>query len=303
MKISVIIPTLNAEKKIIDLLNSLSNQSIKDLEIVIIDSGSVDKTKGIAAQKCDLFLEIKKEEFDHGGTRNFAANFAGSEYLVFLTQDALPVDNRTIGNLIKPMEDDAGIAVTYGRQTAYPSARPLEKFIREFNYPLKSMKKTRDDVASLGVKTFFCSNACAAYRKSVFTELGGFLSNTIMNEDMEFVHRAVMKGYSVFYAADATVYHSHDYSFSEQLKRYFDIGVFFADNPDIKAKSKNESEGFRYIVEACRFILGKKEYYELVYLVTDTLARLSGYRIGSRYRSLPAKVIKMLSMNKGYWNR
>jgi len=50
MKISVTIPTLNAEKKIIGLLNSLSNQSIKDLEIVIIDSGSVDKTKGIAAK-------------------------------------------------------------------------------------------------------------------------------------------------------------------------------------------------------------------------------------------------------------
>lgn len=301
MKASIIIPTLNAERMLPDLLEGLTGNG--NYEIIVIDSESDDGTLEVVKKYDFKLIRIKRKEFDHGGTRNFAAGFAGGEYLVFLTQDALPVDDRTIGNLIKPMEDDPGIAVVYGRQTAYPSARPLEKFIREFNYPLKSMKKTRDDVASLGVKTFFCSNACAAYRKSVFSELGGFLSNTIMNEDMEFVHRAVMKGYSVFYAADATVYHSHDYSFSEQFRRYFDIGVFFENNSDIKAKSKNESEGFRYIVEACRFILKNKDYYELVYLVTDTLARFSGYRIGSRYRLLPGKFIKMLSMNKGYWNR
>lgn len=301
MKASIIIPTLNAEKFLPGLLELLTENS--NCEIIVVDSESDDGTVEAAKRYNVKLIHIKRKDFDHGGSRNFAAGFAGGEYLVFLTQDALPVGDRTIGNLIKPMEDDAGIAVTYGRQTAYPSARPLEKFIREFNYPLKSMKKSRDDVELLGVKTFFCSNACAAYRKSVFIELGGFLSNTIMNEDMEFVHRAVMKGYSVFYAAAATVYHSHDYSFSEQLKRYFDIGVFFANNPDIKAKSRNESEGFKYISEACRFILGKKVYIEFVYLVADTLARFSGYRIGSRYRSLPVKVIKMLSMNKGYWNK
>jgi rhamnosyltransferase len=301
MKVSIIIPTLNAHKVLPGLLDVLNRNG--NHEIIVIDSESDDDTLEAIKSYDVKLIRIKRKEFDHGGTRNFAAGFASGEYLVFLTQDALPVDDRTIDNLVKPMQDDPGIAVTYGRQTAYPSARPLERFIREFNYPPKSMKKTRDDVTSMGVKTFFCSNACAAYRKSIFTELGGFLTNTIMNEDMEFVHRAVMKGYSVYYAADAIVYHSHDYSFSEQLKRYFDIGVFFEDNPDIKAKSRNESEGFRYIVEACRFILKNKEYCEFIYLVTDTLARFSGYRFGSRYRSLPEKVIKMLSMNKGYWNK
>jgi rhamnosyltransferase len=248
-----------------------------------------------------ILITIRRNDFNHGGTRNIAAEAASGEYIVFLTQDVLPVNEKLIFNLIKPMMDDADIAITYGRQIAYPSARPLERFIREFNYPAESRKKSKTDIYELGVKTFFCSNACAAYRKTVFCELGGFLPNTIMNEDMEYVYRAVMQGHSLYYASEATVWHSHDYSFMQQLGRYVDIGVFFTENPDLKARSKNESEGVKYILAACRYLIKTKNYFEFLHLITDTLARFSGYRIGAHYKSLPIKLAKRLSMNRGFW--
>lgn len=92
------------------------------------------------------------------------------------------------------------------------------------------MLKTKDDIEALGLKTFFCSNSCSAIRYSIFKELGGFKNNVIVNEDMLFAAKAILRGYSVYYNAEAKVYHSHPHSFSQIFGRYFNIGRFFADN-------------------------------------------------------------------------
>jgi len=247
MSISVIIPTLNAGRYLPDQLSMLQSQKCKALEIIIIDSESTDATTKIAREAGCKVYNITRKDFNHGGTRNIAAGYAKGKYLVFLTQDALPVDTNLLHNLALPLEKDLNAAMGYGRQIAYGHARSIEKFVREFNYPPESYIKQKTDIDSLGVKTFFCSNACAIYNKQIFTELGGFREDTIMNEDMEFVFRAVMSDYKACYAADAAVWHSHDYTLSEQFKRYVDIGVFFANNPVLKSYSKNESEGLRYI--------------------------------------------------------
>jgi len=111
-----------------------------------------------------------------------------------------------------------------------PNAGPLEHFARDFNYPSQSILKTKNDINTLGLKTFFCSNCCSAIRRSIFEKLGGFKNNVIVNEDMLFGAKAINAGYAVYYAAEAKVYHSHSYSLLEKLKRYFNIGRFFADN-------------------------------------------------------------------------
>lgn len=87
-----------------------------------------------------------------------------------------------------------------------------------------------------GVKTVFMSNSFSAYRIDVLQQLGGFPSDTILCEDMYFTAKAVLAGYKVAYVSEAVVRHSHNYSAVEEFKRYFDIGVFHADEPWIREK-------------------------------------------------------------------
>jgi len=302
IKISVIIPTLNAQGCLPPLLKRLAEQSVVLDEAIVIDSESKDATAKIVRDAGVRLLSIPQREFNHGRTRNIAARGVNGEFLVFLTQDALPVDEYMLKNLVDPLEKDPEIAVGYGRQIAYDWARPMEKFVRSFNYPKVSKIKGRDDIKTLGVKAFFCSNACAIYRREAFWKLGGFREDTIMNEDMEFAYRAILGGYKVSYAADACVLHSHDYTLFQQFKRYVDIGVFFSNNRVLKEYAKNESEGLKYIIQASVFLYNNKEFRELIYLFLDTIVRFLGYKVGSCYRRLPGNIIKKISMNKNYWD-
>jgi rhamnosyltransferase len=301
MKLSVIIPTLNAGRYLPNLLERLFSQTVSDKEIIVIDSASDDETAEVARSFGVTVKPISRREFNHGRTRNVAADDASGEYLVFLTQDALPVNGHLLENLIAPLENDGQIAASYGRQIAYEHAYPIEKFIRGFNYPEESRTKEKRDIPVLGVKTFFCSNACAAYRRDVFRAFGGFRGDTIMNEDMEYFYRAVMAGYKVHYAADAQVWHSHNYTLFEQFRRYVDIGVFFSNNPDLAAYSRNETEGIRYILAAARHLIDNNEPWQLPHPLLDSLARFLGYRAGKNYRLLPVKYMEYISMNKAYW--
>ncbi len=231
--ITVLIFTYNAGPRFTELLDSLQEQTLKPAQIIVVDSESTDETREVAKSRNCKVITIKRSDFDHGTTRDLATSNAQSEFIVFLTQDAIPADEYMIAELIRPMQSEANIAICYGRQLPRPSARPLERFARQFNYPAESILKTRNDIETLGLKTFFCSNSCSAVRRSVFNKLGGFKNDVIVNEDMLFAAKAILQDYSVYYSAKAKVYHSHSYSLPQTFKRYFNIGRFFADNKGI----------------------------------------------------------------------
>src|SRR3990172_5950605 len=125
--ISVIIPTLNASRYLEDLLESLNNQNVKAKEILIVDSESEDKTQEIARVFGAKTIKIERKFFNHGGTRNFAANQAKGDILIFITQDALPEDRFFIQNLTALLSD-AHIAAAFGRQKPRPDAAPHARF-------------------------------------------------------------------------------------------------------------------------------------------------------------------------------
>jgi rhamnosyltransferase len=225
-----VIPTHNAGHRFSELLDKLKEQTLKPAQIIVIDSASVDETRRTAANYNCRVITINKAGFDHGTTRNLAVSYPKSEFVVFLTQDAIPVDENLITELIKPMQVDPNIALCYGRQLPRPDAGRLESFAREFNYPEQSILKTKNDIETLGLKTFFCSNSCSAIRCSIFKKLGGFKNDVIVNEDMLFAANAILVGYSVYYSSAAKVFHSHPFSVTKTFRRYFNIGRFFADN-------------------------------------------------------------------------
>ena len=282
--ISIIIPTLNAGKQFAELLDCLEKQTVRPTQIVIADSGSTDKTVEIAAAKNCKIISLRPSEFDHGTTRNQAASEVATEYLLFLTQDVLPLDDFLIDNLIRPMRADGNIALSYGRQIPFPNASPLEQFLRQFNYPELSVRKTRSDIPTKGTRTFFCSNSCMAIRNSVFRELDGFKNNVITNEDMLFAATAILKGYSACYAADARVYHSHCDSLWKTWKRYYAIGHFFAENRWILEHVTLKGYTAEMLKSGIRYFLEIKKPHFVIIFIFQLVFKAMALKCGSCIR-------------------
>ncbi|MDH5768388.1 MAG: glycosyltransferase family 2 protein, partial [Nitrospirota bacterium] len=223
MRISIIIPTLNAGDYIKKLLSMLYTQDRKFAEIIIIDSSSddntVDSVKGFGAKT----IIIPGYTFNHGKTRNRAAMEAHGDLLVFMTQDALPFDNTFLRKLTAPLQMP-DVAATFGRHIPRPEASPLEVFARQFNYPDTGSIKGMDDIKQYGIKTFFFSNVCSAIKKDLFIKAGMFPEGIRANEDMLIAAKLILSGYKVAYVPEAMVIHSHNYSLFRQFRRYYNIG-------------------------------------------------------------------------------
>lgn len=300
MSISIIIPTLNAENYIFSLLTKIWDQNLKPSEILVIDSSSDDNTRDIAEGLNARVIKINREAFDHGGTRNFAVKMTCGEIIILLTQDALPLDEHFIENLILPLGNDM-IPLSYGRQVPRDDADPIERFIRQFNYTEESIIKDLHQIPILGIKTFFCSNVCSAIRRKEFEEVGGFPENIIMNEDMVLAAKLILKGYKVAYQASAAVFHSHNYTLRNQFQRYFDIGVSISRNRWLLKNIQSETEGVRLLKEQTKYLISEKKAAYVFYGFLQAMAKYSGYRLGLAETRLPLKLKRIFSMHKGFW--
>jgi len=300
VSISVIIPTLNAEKHIPHLINNLWHQQQIPSEILIIDSSSEDNTRAIAEGLKARVIKINRDAFDHGGTRNFAIKRASGEIIIFLTQDAIPLDRFFIGNLIAPLRD-ASVPLSYGRQIPRDNADPIEIFTRTFNYPEQSAIKDISQISVFGIKTFFCSNVCSAIRRKEFEEIGGFPENIIMNEDMVLAAKLILKGYKVAYQSSAKVFHSHNYSLKEQFQRYFDIGVSINRNRWILNNIRAEGEGIKLLKAQTRYLVKQQKWFHVFYSLVQAAVKFSGYRLGLAEISIPKRLKKSFSMHKYFW--
>ncbi|MDO8302410.1 MAG: glycosyltransferase family 2 protein [Sedimentisphaerales bacterium] len=284
--ITVLIPTCDAGPRFVKLLDKLREQALRPVQIIVIDSTSTDATCEIARIHNCRVITISRADFDHGTVRNLLLPDIKTEFVIYLTQDALPADADMIAELIKPMQADPNIAVCYGRQVPYPDADPLEMFAREFNYPAHSMLKTKSDLSKLGIKTFFCSNSCAAYRRSIFEKLGGFKDGVGTNEDMLFAAKAIMAGYGVYYAADAKVFHSHDRSIMEKFKRYFNIGKFFADNDWILKSAGLKNYGSTMLKTGIKTFWAKRMPQCILAMLAEFAVKACACTIGKYYQLL-----------------
>lgn len=113
IKTSIVIPTLNAASLIGILIEKLQNQTIKPDEIIVIDSSSDDETVSIASSYPYVkTIIIPREEFNHGATRHKALMETIGDYICFLTQDAVPSNERYLSNLLAPFDcENVGYAL------------------------------------------------------------------------------------------------------------------------------------------------------------------------------------------------
>lgn len=303
IKVDVIIPVYHPGKEFSVLLERLTEQTAVIHRIIAMNTEENYWNKELE-QKYPL-LEVhhlKKSEFDHGGTRAWAAELSDAEIMVFMTQDAVPADRNLIENLVKALEKEKMIAAAYARQLPNENCSFVEKYTRSFNYPDRSAVKTKDDLPVYGIKTFFCSNVCAAYKKEIYQELGGFVRKTIFNEDMIYAGKLIQMGYGIAYAADAKVIHSHNYSCMQQFHRNFDLGVSQAEHPEIFAGVPSEGEGIKLVKKTINYLIQKRKIWLIPGVILQSGCKYAGYLSGKNYRKLPRKMILWCTMNREYWN-
>lgn len=300
--VDVIIPAYRPGKEFEKLLDSLSTQNYPVEKILVMNTE--EKFWNTAWEKKFPkvnVVHLKKADFDHGGTRCRGARLSDSDIMVFMTQDAVPADRNLIGNLIRPLQENSKVGAAYARQLAREDCAYLEKYTRRFNYPETSSIKWEKDTGIYGIKTYFCSNVCAAYRRGVYLELGGFPHPAIFNEDLIFAAGAIQNGWKIIYKADARVIHSHEYTYRELIRRNFDQGVSQACHPEIFEKVKSEKEGIHLICTLVKKLLKERKYLQIIQLFVESGCKYLGYQMGKHYRQLPESFIMKLTMNHNYW--
>ena len=311
--IDIIIPTYKPDATFEKLISRLQRQTVKPQRILVINTeealweqAEFDKSPFVfgtlAGMKMELY-HIRKEEFDHGGTRAWAAGKSQAEYLMFMTQDAMPADQYLIERLLTIMTQDPMIGAAYARQLPTADCGMIERYTREFNYGENSLIKTAEDIPQMGIKTFFCSDVCAMYRRNIYLSGGGFVRHTIFNEDMICAGTMIQKGYKVAYAADARVIHSHNYTAMEQFHRNFDLAVSQTDHPEIFQGIASEGEGMRLVKKTAGYLMKKRYYLLLPKLIWQSGWKYLGYRAGKSYRHLPKKLVLKFTSDKSYWEK
>ena len=308
MSIDVVIPTYKPDDRLLQIIEKLTHQTQEVRDIILINTEQKYLENLVRGKDYDAFgkyvkiKHISMWEFDHGTSRNMGALMSDADYIIFMTQDAIPYDNDLVKNLLAPFENE-NVASCYARQMPSEDATLAEQFSRLFNYPDQSSIKSQKDKERLGIKTYFCSNACAMYRRKVFEELGMFPKDMIFNEDMVFAHKVIEAGLSIAYAADAKVYHSHNYTNSQQFHRNFDLGVSQAMHPEVFESVSSEAEGSSYAKSAYEYFKANKRTILFIPFAFTCAYRLLGFKLGKNYKKLSHKAILKCTMSPVYFKK
>lgn len=314
-KYSVIILTHLPHDEFITSLEKLLSQSIKPSKIIIYNTDLANFFKNINNKlKLEELLydnreiielvHIKVEDFDHGKARNDAMDLVNTNYVLYLTDDAVPYDNYLCENLLKAFDEFDGnekVAAVYARQIAKDSAKLKERYVREFNYPNYDIVKTLDTEKKYGIKNYFLSNVCAMYDREIFYKLSKFEENIILNEDTFYAYNAIENGYKIVYASKALVYHSHNYSYHEQFRRNFDIGVSQAEKHEIFEKLPSYNEGQKLVKYVIIKLLKGLHLIMIIDFMIECVYRLMGFKKGFNFRTLTNEQCIKYASNKNYF--
>ena len=300
--VDVISPAYHPGKEFATLIKRLEKQSVPIHRIIVMNTEESMWNK--EWEKLSDVMEIHhlaKPEFDHGGTRAQAAELSDADVMIYMTQDAMPADRELLAELLKALEQDENIAAAYARQLPNAECSFVERYTRAFNYPDRSVVKTKKDMDQYGIKTFFCSNVCAAYKKDIYQKQGGFVRRTIFNEDMIYAGGLIQAGYGIAYAAEAKVIHSHNYNCMQQFHRNFDLGVSQAEHPEIFEGVPSEGEGMRLVKKTLSHLVRSEKIWLIPGFVMQCAGKYAGYLAGKNFRRLPKKFVLWCTMSPNYW--
>lgn len=302
----VVIPTCNGGKVWEEAAFQLSHLKSQSVSVVTIDSESTDATRIISEKYGFIILDVKRSEFNHGGTRNIAARYCiekfDAEIIVFLTQDAIlqsPKD--AIEIILEKFSDNPKLSALYGKQLPHDDANYIAKHARYYNYKDKPYIASSKNHKEMGLKAVFLSNSFSAYNSKIFVLLGGFPENTILCEDMYYAAKSIQNNYSIGYCPEIVAKHSHNYTPLDEFKRYFDIGVFHTcENWIGNTFGGAGGEGKKFLLSEFLFLMKHNPFY-IIPAEINNFMKIIGYKLGKNYQKLSLSKRKAFSMHKAYW--
>jgi len=296
----IIVPTLNAALDWPRFSLALLTCAAPN-EVLIVDSSSTDETVNLALAAGFKVRSIRLSEFNHGGTRQFAAELSSdAEILVYLTQDVILHGPEELTSLLAAF-DDPSVAAAYGRQLPRAGAGPVEAHARYFNYSAESSIRNLGDRERFGFKTIFMSNSFAAYRRAALIAVGGFPKDAIFGEDTITAAKLLLSGWQIAYVAEAQVYHSHSYTWTQDFKRYFDIGVLHArESWLLREFGSAGGEGGRFVRSELNY-LWPRYWWLIPSALIRTALKLTGYKLGRIEKKLSLGWKRRLSMHRSFW--
>lgn len=209
--VSVVIRTYNEERYLDELLTAIRMQELGSLrlEVVIVDSGSDDRTLEIAERHAVRVVRIRKQDFTFGRSLNRGCEAARGKVLVFASGHCIPAAKSWLSELVSPVLDGR-VGYSYGRQLGRDTTKYSEYQVFEKYFPARSC---------IPQEGFFCNNANAALQRELWKSYRFDESLTGL-EDLELAQRLVSDGVRVGYVAEASVYHIHDESWRQVSTRY-----------------------------------------------------------------------------------
>jgi glycosyltransferase involved in cell wall biosynthesis len=232
--VTVAVPVYNGARYLDEVLAAVRAQRLdRELEMLVVDSGSTDGSLEIAERHDARIHRIPKAEFSHGGTRNRMMELANGAHVAFLTQDATPAHDGWLAALLEGFEQADDVALVFGPHEPRPDASHMIKVEMERHFEIwgdgareidvQRLRRTADDLAAYrafpGRYTFFSDvNGCVArwaWERIPYREVP-YAEDQLLGREM------IEAGFAKVFHPDARVLHSHDYPPAQFLRRYFD---------------------------------------------------------------------------------
>ncbi|MCC7203522.1 MAG: glycosyltransferase [Phycisphaeraceae bacterium] len=313
-KISVIILANNEERNLRRMLPTLVGQKTPEpFEIVLIDSGSTDRTKEVAREFGAHVHSIAPERFQHGRARNLGARLARGYLLVYLVADAVPADDRWLARMVEPLQDPA-VGGVFCRQLPPPGTIPPHAYALEHRYGPENRRHRPRPGEPLTLSRVRISNVGSAYRRQTLLEQP-FPENLIVCEDVAMGLALLRRGHEVLYRGDTAVYHAHNYTPAQIFRRYFDIGSALRDlwsqlpEPAKDLGSRPLESPLRqflaYLAGQARYLVRHRQWGWFFVIPYYDAARLAGYAAGRGHRRLPNALRRCFSLprHKMFWDQ
>ena len=304
--ISVVIPVKDGGEDLRRCLRGIRAQILaEEVQIVVVDSGSRDGSVALAGECGALVREIPPSEFSHGASRNLGASLASGEILVFISQDAYPVDEHWLERLTAPLRAELELAGVYGRQLPHTGARPPEVYFLGFLYGSEPRRQQAARIGALNMQTTLFSNVNSAMPRAVW-ERFQFVGDIVMSEDQDWSRRVLLAGMGIAYEPAAAVRHSHNYTLLGAFRRFFDSGASAE-----RAYLAGERESTRVLrAAAIAYARGELSWLWrsgqrrwIPYAVVYESTKMAGLVLGANHRRLPLALKRRLSALPTVWGR